>query len=571
MKIGKWKDMVFTRVMVKRQQSLSKTTAAKLLYASIMVLLLQWALPLAAQSSAVANVTVAAQLQKVVSEGAKLESNGNWRAAVNLYEKTLKSHPEAVQLKSRVQLCRAQLDVSRRYNDSSYKKAIYQLDLMRSKAIYREVLKKIDTYFYTTPDWKNLVQDGFWQLQLAIQNEQFRNFHKLQTNSQRDSAFRQRIDNWLVRQGIHNYTDALYAVEYISRQTQQTYSLPHQASVLEMMAGAISLLDRYSSYLTGSELDDMFSQINGNFVGLGVELRILDKYLLIDRVIPNGPAGEAGIEEGDRIIEVNRQIIPQIAAAKAADLLKGATGTRVEIVLVTSDGSVRRLTLTRRQVIVPSVEDIKMLDKVSGIGYLRIRSFQKNTADDVEKALWQLHNQGMQRLVVDVRSNPGGLVDSAVAAADFFIDKGTIVSTRGRSNNEDVDYQAHDLGSWDMPLAVLVDSKSASAAEIFAGAIKDHERGSIVGVKTFGKGSVQGIFPLASFDSGLRLTTARFYSPDGHMISQRGVRPDIEVNTVGKPLADGTLPLAHVDPTLAAGVNLLRDRQVLTVNRFLVK
>jgi len=571
MKIGKWKDIVFAESSANRQLCLSETTFAKLLHAAIVAVLLQWALPLAAQSSPVVNVSVAAHLQEVVSEGAKLESIGNWRAAVNLYEKTLKSHPEATQLKSRVQLCRAQLDVSRRYNDSSYKKAIYQLDLMRSKAIYREVLSKIDTYFYTTPDWKNLVRDGFWQLQLAIQNEHFRSFHKLQANNQRDITFQKRIDSWLIRQDIRNYNDVLYAVEYISRQTQQTYSLPHQVSVLEMMAGAISLLDRYSSYLTGSELEDMFSQINGNFVGLGVELRILDKYLLIDRVISNGPAGEAGIQKGDRIIEVNRQIIPQIAAAKAADLLKGVKGTRVEIVLVTSDGSVRRLTLTRRQVVVPSVEEVKMLDKVSGIGYMRIRSFQKNTAEDVEKALWQLHNQGMQRLVVDVRGNPGGLVDSAVAVADYFISQGTIVSTRGRSNNEDVDYQAHDLGSWDMPLAVLIDSKSASAAEIFAGAIKDHERGSVVGVKSFGKGSVQGIFPLTSFDSGLRLTTARFYSPDGHMISQRGVRPDVEVNTVGKPLADGTLPLAQVDPTLAAGVSLLRNHQVVTVNRLLVK
>ena len=499
----------------------------------------------------------------------QLDSNGNWRAAGNLYEMTLKSYPEAVQLRSRVRLCRAQLDVSRRYNDSSYKKSIHQLDLLSSKALFREVLTKIDTYFYTTPDWKELVNNGFWQLKLAIQNDQFRKFYKLQMNNARDLAFQQRIENWLVQQDIRNYQDVIYSTDYISRQVNQAYAIPLQTAVLEMMAGSISFLDRYSSFLTGSELDDMFSQINGNFVGLGVELRILDKCLLIDRVIQGGPAGKAGISKGDRIIEVNRQIIPQIASAQAADLLKGVEGTRVEIVLVATDGSVRRLSLTRRQVTVPSVEDVKILEKESGIGYLRIRSFQKNTADDVEKALWQLHNQGMQRLVIDVRSNPGGLVDSAVAVADYFLDQGTIVATRGRSVNEDVDYRAHDLGTWDMPLAVLVDGKSASAAEIFAGAIKDHGRGTIVGVKSFGKGSVQGIFPLASYNSGLRLTTARFYSPDGHMISQRGVRPDMEVNTVGKPLADGSLPLEQVDPTLAAGISFLRAHKVLKVNRFL--
>ncbi|MBA62141.1 MAG: peptidase S41 [Planctomycetaceae bacterium] len=561
MKIGNWNV----------SNSLSEKTATILLHTAVIVLLLQWAFPLAAQSTAVSNITVATQLQDVVREGAELESKGNWRAAVNLYEKTLKSFPEAVQFRNRARLCRVHLDVSRRYNDSSYKKSINQLDLMSSKAVFREVLTKIDTYFYITPDWKKLVKNGLWQLQTAIQNDQFRNYYKLKTDNARDTAFKQRIDKWLEQQDIRNYQDVVYATEYISRQTNQTYAIPPQAAVLEIMSGSISLLDRYSSYLTGSELDDMFSQINGNFVGLGVELRILDKCLLIDRVIPSGPAGEAGIKKGDRIIEVNRKIIPQIASAKAADLLKGVEGTRVEIVLVATDGSVRRLSLTRRQVIVPSVEDVKILDKDSGIGYLRIRSFQKNTADDLEKVLWQLHKQGMQRLVIDVRGNPGGLVDSAVAVADFFIDKGTIVATRGRSVNEDVDYQAHDLGTWDMPLAVLVDAKSASAAEIFAGAVQDHQRAMIVGVKSFGKGSVQGIFPLASYNSGLRLTTARFYSPDGHMISQRGVRPDKEVNTVGKPLADGSLPLEQVDPVLAAGVDLLRDRKVVTVNRFLVK
>ena len=565
MKIGKWISRIFSKV----HRSLSEKTAFILLHSVVLLLLLQWALPLAAQSTLNANLTLAAQFQNVVSEGAELESKGNWRAAVNLYEKTLKSFPEALQLRGRVRLCRAQLDVARRYNDSTYQKSLSDLDLMSSKAVFREVLTKIDTYFYTNPDWKDLVKNGFWQLQLAIQNEQFCSFHKLQKNSERDAAFKQNIDHWLIRQDIRNYQDVLYGVEYVSRQANQTYLLPHQATILEMMAGAVSLLDRYSSYLTTSELDDMFSQINGNFVGLGVELRILDKCLLIDRVIEGGPAGDIGIKKGDRIIEVNRQIIPQVAAAKAADMLKGLEGTRVEIVLVATNGSVRRLTLTRRQVTVPSVEDVKMLDKGLGIGYLRIRSFQKNTADDVEKALWDLHNQGMQRLVIDVRSNPGGLVDSAVSVADHFVKNGTIVATRGRSVDEDVDYLAHDLGTWEMPLAVLVDSKSASAAEIFAGAIKDHQRGTIVGTKSFGKGSVQGIFPLATYDSGLRLTTARFYSPDGHMISQRGVRPDIEVNTVAKPLIDGSLPLEQVDPTLAAGVTLLRDRKIVTAKRFL--
>jgi len=143
----------------------------------------------------------------------------------------------------------------------------------------------------------------------------------------------------------------------------------------------------------------------------------------------------------------------------------------------------------------------------------------------------------------------------------MFIRSGTIVSTRGRSVNEEVDYQAHQSGTCSEPLVVLINARSASASEIFAGAIKDHKRGAIVGHCTYGKGSVQGIFPLASYNCGLRLTTARFYSPDGHQISGRGVTPDVDVQMIAKPLEDGTLPLSQADPILFAGIEIVKGRR----------
>ena len=251
---------------------------------------------------------------------------------------------------------------------------------------------------------------------------------------------------------------------------------------------------------------------------------------------------------------------PTVAAAKAADMLKGLRGTEVEIVVVSASGSARRMTLTRRQVEVASVVDARIIDQQSKVGYLRIVSFQKNTVREVNSALWQLRQDGMQRLVLDLRGNPGGLVRSAVEIADMFISSGTIVSTRGRSVNEEVDYQAHQVGTCNEPLVVLIDARSASASEIFAGAIKDHNRGTIVGHCTYGKGSVQGIFPLASYNCGLRLTTARFYSPAGHQISGRGVTPDVDVQMIAKPLENGTLPLSQSDPILFAGIELVKGR-----------
>jgi carboxyl-terminal processing protease len=165
----------------------------------------------------------------------------------------------------------------------------------------------------------------------------------------------------------------------------------------------------------------------------------------------------------------------------------------------------------------------------------------------------------MRSLVVDVRGNPGGLLVSAVEVVDRFVDRGIIVSTRGRSSQEDFTYSAHEQGKWQMPLVVMIDQDSASAAEIFAGAIRDHGRGTIVGVRSFGKGSVQGIFPLEDSTAGVRLTTAKFYSPKGRPYSNVGVEPDIKVepdHVVAKPI-DGQLP-APSDAVLSRAVQTAR-------------
>ena len=171
----------------------------------------------------------------------------------------------------------------------------------------------------------------------------------------------------------------------------------------------------------------------------------------------------------------------------------------------------------------------------------------------------------MQGLILDLRGNPGGFLDASIHLADKFISRGLIVSTRGRSPKEDVDYKAHDLGTDKTPLIVLIDKDSVSASEIFAGAIRDHRRGLVVGECSYGKGSVQGIFPLTASPVGVRLTTAKFYSPNGQAISGQGVTPDVLVQQVRKPpVAIGAAPKVVADPVLDTAVKLLR-KEVLAV------
>jgi carboxyl-terminal processing protease len=225
-------------------------------------------------------------------------------------------------------------------------------------------------------------------------------------------------------------------------------------------------------------------------------------------------------------------------------MLQGPEGSVAQLTVVTSDEAPRHLSIRREHVDVSSVDDVKIIDRDFGIGYFKLTCFQKTTSQDVDRALRELRADGMRSLVIDLRGNPGGLLTAAVEVAEKFVDSGTIVSTRGRSPGEDYNYQAHGTGQWRMPLVVLIDGDSASAAEILAGALRDYHRAQIVGTRSYGKGSVQGIFPLSLGGAGVRLTTAKFYSPLGKPFTHVGVDPDKDyaVQTVAKP-TDGRIAL----------------------------
>ncbi len=253
--------------------------------------------------------------------------------------------------------------------------------------------------------------------------------------------------------------EARDAASTIARIAAQDLMILPQAAVLEFTCAAVQSLDQYSSYLTGDQLDDVFSQIEGNFVGLGIELKADNDTLLIVNVIPGGPAEQAGIVADDRIVEVDGMTTREVSTDAAADMLKGEELSYVNIVLQAPDGTLRRLRIQRRRVDVPSVQDATMIDPAGGVAYMKLTSFQKTTSRDVDNALWALHRQGMRALIIDVRGNPGGLLNASVEVADKFLTGGTIVSTRGRSAREDYDYQAHQVGTWRVPLVVLIDRR----------------------------------------------------------------------------------------------------------------
>jgi carboxyl-terminal processing protease len=261
-------------------------------------------------------------------------------------------------------------------------------------------------------------------------------------------------------------------------------------------------------------------------------------------------------------------------------MLTGAEGSTVRVTVATPGQQPREVMVRRASVDVPSLEGARILTPeeaqgAAGVAYVKIPAFQKTTSADLEQALWDLHRKGMRSLIIDLRGNPGGLLTAAVEVADKFIADGGIVSTRGRSEQENFSYRAHRPGTWRVPLVVMIDGDSASASEIFAGAIKDSGRGKIVGMRSYGKGSVQGIFPLGKTGAGARLTTAKFYSPLDHPIANVGVTPDVDVKrmiaangaqpsgtqtqVVGFRGADGT---TKKDAALGIAVGVVRELPV---------
>lgn len=512
-------------------------------------------------SAALADV---AELESILRVGDQLEQERRWGEALSHYERARKEHPDRQEIEHRLTVARFHYEVVRRYSDTSFIETVRTIGEQGALDLYGEVLLKIQAHHVQRADWNQLLDRGLTAVEVAIAEPSFRRQHNLTFSEDVSHGLLTDIRHHFESRSVYSRHDARQRVDEIADVLEERLQLPNAVTVAEFTCAAVASLDDYSAFLTGNQLDDVLSQIEGNFVGLGIELKAEDRALRIVSVIPGGPADQGGIHTGDRIVEVDGQSTRDISTDKAADLLKGIEGSFVDLVLIDSQGDAKRLRLARTRVDVPSVESIQIVDADYGIGYFRLASFQKTTNRDVDAALWNLHQQGMRSLIIDVRGNPGGLLTAAVEVADKFVSQGDIVSTRGRSSGEDFDYKAHAVGTWRVPLIVLIDGDSASASEIFAGAIHDHRRGTLVGTRSYGKGSVQGIFPLSVANAGVRLTTAKFYSPSGQAISHRGVEPDVEVKpsdktVTAKPI-DEALPIAdqHQDAALTASLQIAR-------------
>ncbi|HWS14966.1 MAG TPA: S41 family peptidase, partial [Candidatus Methylomirabilis sp.] len=304
------------------------------------------------------------------------------------------------------------------------------------------------------------------------------------------------------------------------------------------VTGMIQTLDPHSSYLTPDMLKQVEVETKGAFGGLGIEIGTKDGFLTVIAPIEDTPAARAGLQSGDKIVRIENESTKNMGVMDAVKRLRGEPGTKVTItVLRESVPEPKVYTLTRDIIKVKSVKSKSMGD---GIGYIRLTQFQQDSHQELDRAMqgFLKEKEGMKGLILDLRNNPGGLLDQAVRIADEFIESGLIVYTDGRVEAQKTKYVAHKEGTYTgFPIVVLVNAGSASASEIVAGALQDHGRAIIIGQRTFGKASVQTILPLDD-GSALRLTTARYYTPNGRSIQAKGIEPDIVVGD-GKETPEG--------------------------------
>jgi len=292
--------------------------------------------------------------------------------------------------------------------------------------------------------------------------------------------------------------------------------------------GMLTSLDPHSAYLTPELYKELQVETKGSFGGLGIEITNRNGMLTVVAPIEDTPAARAGIKPQDVILKIDGEFTKDMSLVEAVKKMRGPKGTKVKLTIKRDNpSSLFDATLVREVIRIQSVKS-KLLEP--GYGYVRITQFQERTDDDVTKALRQLQKESkgaLQGIVLDLRNNPGGLLTQAVKVSDLFLDSGLIVYTDGRLENQKQKYFAHKASTWsDFPMVVLVNGGSASASEIVAGALQDHKRALVLGTTTFGKGSVQTILPLDD-TTALRLTTARYFTPNGRSIQATGIVPDI--------------------------------------------
>lgn len=449
---------------------------------------------------------------KLRQDAQALERNGEWERAGEIYLRILALEKDAVDARAKVLLCLRHIQQQRRHRDRQYLERIRELPLSRALNAYVDGLGKLQANYVERDkiELAALFQRGLEELQFALREPLFCKEHLRTTAPLATDAFTQKIrDNWDSAR-IRTVGEIRDAAREIALYAHKSLGVQPSITVMELLCGACNALDEHTAYLPPSEEAAGYT---GQLTAQGVILTAAaDAQFYVERLIPGSWAAQAELKVGDRVVRF---------VGKNCE--NGEIDQLVEFE-IQSPGEMNRRTIKMPGLMTSVIADTSATD---GIGYVKIVGFTRTTLHELHRAFTQLRMDGARALIVDLRGNPGGLFAAAVEVAEQFLPEGIIVTTQGQGAAFNRRYEAHSgMGAFNLPLFVLVDGDTASAAEVLAGALKENNRALLIGQPTYGKGTIQNVLQLSA-GGGMRITLARFFTPRGQPYQGVGVTPHI--------------------------------------------
>jgi carboxyl-terminal processing protease len=481
----------------------------------------------------------------------------DWLKAGNIYAELAEIYPDQKQYESKTEDCVRHVRVESIYkSDSDWKD---QLAGIHADDVIAEVSPRIQDSYVEPPDMQKMALAGLQSLAILGKGNKLQETFPVLTDQVKRLKFEEEIGKLIDKVNSEdkeqfNYKKFWWTFLLARLLNQNTLELPEELIVREFLDGAMDELDKFSGVIWPYEMEDFQKHTVGRFSGVGILISMEKSKLTVVTPIPDTPAYRAGIVPDDLIVSIDGESSEGITLNQAVRKITGPRGTKVVLgILHPWEEYPREIALTRDTIVIQSVKGLRMgedhkwryfVDPAHQIGYIRLTSFTEEMVSELREVLEELRSAGVKGLIIDLRFNPGGTLSSAVQAADLFLSKGQIVSTKGR-NTPPRHELANRNGLWlDQPMIVLISKYSASASEILAGALQDHHRALIIGERSFGKGSVQHVIPIADGNTSLKLTTAYYYLPSGRCLhkvpdaAKWGVDPDLEVKLMPSELVD---------------------------------
>ncbi len=447
--------------------------------------------------------------------------------------------------------------VTRRWSNDGLAQSARDMDARAGRWVYGDAMRTV-VWFYVDPvTYRELVAAGFRSLRAALDNATFRARFGEADDATKRARFAEALEILFLKARAADPWFAFQAADWLAvamEKNRAMLGLPDGAVVAEFLFGAMDSLDPYTRFLTSEMLHALGQQIKGAYTGIGAEIASRGGRIFLTEVFEGGGAATAGLKPGDEITAIEEQAVQGLSPADVSRRLRGKRGTTVKVsVRPGGHGQTRSVALERSVVCLPSVRHARLIEGEEGIGYLRLTGFKSGTEKELRHAVGTLAERGAVGLILDLRGNPGGRLLEVIGAAGVFLSGGRVTRTRGRALGTTWTYDVPLLArrQWQGPLAVLINERTASAAEVLAAALARRGRAVLVGRRTFGKGAAQINVPISG--GAVCVTVARVYDPDDGCIEGRGVEPNREVRQPGKPVRN-----LHDDPAVRAAVEALR-------------